>query len=100
MTDLVQKRLSVFLAAHTTMALATVGAQGRPAVAALFYAHDEALRLYYLSSPNAQHSLNIQNHPEAAAAIYADGQDWREIRGVQLRGYARQVSLTALPRAV
>jgi hypothetical protein len=66
MTDLFRKRLSVFLAAHTTMALATVGAQGRP----------------------------------AAAAIYADGQDWRGIRGVQLRGYARQVSLTALPRAV
>jgi hypothetical protein len=87
-------RIAQFLAAHTTMTLATVGQDGpdrAPAAAAVFYAHDDAMNLYFLSEERTQHGQNMLAHPQVAAAIHADGQDWRAIRGVQVRGTASLV---------
>lgn len=81
-----RERIAAFLAEHSTVTLATVGADGLPAAAAVFYAHDPALNLYFLSEERTAHSQNLLRHPAVAAAIQADGQDWRSIRGLQLRG--------------
>jgi hypothetical protein len=81
-------RIAAFLAAHTTLTLATVGPDGAPAAAAVFYAHDDDLNLYFLSEEKTLHAQNILADPRVAAAIHADGQDWRAIRGVQVRGRA------------
>ncbi len=51
-----KSRLQAFLAQHNTMTLATVDAAGAPHAAAVFYAADDALNLYFLSSPNSRHS--------------------------------------------
>jgi hypothetical protein len=96
----VRARLAAFLAAHTTMTLATISPQGAPAAAAVFYAHDAALNLYFLSEERTQHGRNLLANPQAAATIQADGQEWRSIRGVQLVGLARPVGLSELPHAI
>jgi uncharacterized protein len=93
-------RIARFLAAHTTMALATVGSDGVPAAAAVFYAHDDALNLYILSEERTQHGQNMLAHPQVAAAIHADGQDWRAIRGLQARGTVSLVAAGELTHAV
>jgi uncharacterized protein len=85
-------RVATFLAAHTTVTLATVGADGRPAAAAVFYAHDGDLNLYFLSEESTQHAANLAAQPWVAGTIQADGQEWRTIRGLQLRGKAEVVS--------
>jgi uncharacterized protein len=103
MTKDVRRRIAAFLAAHTTMTLATVGSDGpdgAPAAAAVFYAHDDALNLYFLSEERTQHGQNMLAHPQVAAAIHADGQDWRAIRGVQVRGTASLVAPGELAHAV
>jgi uncharacterized protein len=94
-----RERIAAFLAEHTTLNLATVGADGAPAAAAVFYAHDAGLNLYFLSEERTVHGRNLLADARVAGTIHADGQDWRGIRGVQLRGQARPVAGTELARA-
>jgi uncharacterized protein YhbP (UPF0306 family) len=73
------------------MTLATVGPTGEPQAAAVFYAADEQLNLYFLSSPRSRHSENLAREPRIAATIHADKQSWQTIQGVQIEGTAHIV---------
>jgi uncharacterized protein len=92
-------RIAQQLAAHTTLTLATAGKDGVPAAAAVFYACDAGLNLYFLSEVGTEHVLNLAGNPVVAGTIQADGQDWREIRGLQVRGEAMQVAGTEAAHA-
>jgi uncharacterized protein YhbP (UPF0306 family) len=86
MTAGTEERIREFLANHTTMTLATVAEDGRPQAASLFYAEMEDLSLVYLSEKKVRHSQNLQRDARAAATVYADGQRWEEIQGLQIEG--------------
>ncbi len=86
MSDDLRRRIADLLAAHTTMTLATIGPDGAPQAAAVFYAHDDDLNLYFLSEPTTRHGRNVAVNPRAAATIQADGQDWQQIYGLQIEG--------------
>jgi uncharacterized protein len=92
-------RIRAFLAQHTTLTLATVGQTGEPAAAAVFYAADDALNLYFLSEERTEHGQNMVRQGKVAGTIQADEQDWRSIRGLQLRGQARIVNPNELVHA-
>jgi uncharacterized protein YhbP (UPF0306 family) len=92
-------RISAFLQAHTTLNLATSGSDGAPAAAAVFYAHDAGLSLYFLSEKLTQHSVNLAGRSAAACTIQADGQDWRQIRGLQMQGSVERVQAEQLVHA-
>lgn len=91
-----EERIDEFLQAHTTLTLATWTPEG-PQAAPLFFAHawvtaddgDSTLCLYFISNPTSNHCLAFESQPSVAAAIYQDGQEWRQIRGLQLEGRAR-----------
>ena len=85
------ERVKAFLDAHSTMTLATIGTGGEPQAAAVFYAADERLNLYFLSSPTSRHSQNLVSNARAAATVHADGQAWQAIRGLQIEGSVKQV---------
>ncbi len=91
--------MRAFLAEHTTLTLATVDERGEPAAAAVFYAADDALNLYFLSEERTEHGQNLLRQGAAAGTIHADGQDWRAIRGLQVRGHARLVKGSELVHA-
>lgn len=93
------QRIANFLAEHTTLTLATVGADGAPAAAAVFFAPDDTLNLFFLSEEATEHDRNLLSHPQVAGAIQADSQDWRAIRGLQLRGTAAIVAAAEWPHA-
>jgi uncharacterized protein len=57
------------------------------------------LNLYFLSEERTEHGRNLLADARVAGAIHADGQDWRRIRGVQVRGQARLATGTALVHA-
>jgi uncharacterized protein YhbP (UPF0306 family) len=78
--------IAALLREESTLALATTDEQGQPCVAPLFYIADEELTLFWLSSRTSLHSRNLKRAPMAAAAIYRHTENWKEIRGVQLRG--------------
>jgi uncharacterized protein len=93
-------RIAAFLAEHTTLTLATVAADSAPAAAAVFYAHDAGFNLYFLSEERTEHGRNLLADARVAGTIHADGQDWRGIRGLQVRGLARPAVGTEVAHAV
>jgi uncharacterized protein YhbP (UPF0306 family) len=94
-----RSRIAEFLGSHTTLTLATVGEDGLPAAAAVFYAHDADLDLYFLSEGRTRHGQNLAVNPQVAGTIQADGQDWRSIQGLQLRGHASLVQVSGFAHA-
>ncbi|MFN8456943.1 MAG: pyridoxamine 5'-phosphate oxidase family protein [Anaerolineae bacterium] len=81
-----QARIQQILAAHTTLTLATLAEDGHPQAAALFFAEMEDLSLIFISEQRVHHSQNVTRDSRVAATIYADGQEWQSIRGIQLEG--------------
>ncbi|MGO9240223.1 MAG: pyridoxamine 5'-phosphate oxidase family protein [Bryobacteraceae bacterium] len=83
------------LQAQGTLALATTDADGAPHVAPVFYlagrSGNDALRLYWYSSVRSLHSRNLRLNSAAAVTVCAPTEQWREIRGVQMRGTASVV---------
>ena len=75
----------------STLSLSTIGADGEPHAAAVYFAAGKALRLYFFSDEGSQHSQDVRGDPRAAAAIYPECRDWQDIRGLQLRGEVRAV---------
>jgi len=94
------KRVAAFLGTHTTLNLATVSHDGKPAVAAMFYAHDADLNLYFLSEMDTLHGQNLRANSQVAGTIHADGQDWQTIKGLQLKGRATPVPAGELAHAM
>ena len=80
------ERIRRFMAAHTTLTLATLGSDGRPWAASLFYAEQSDLSLIFVSEPAVLHSRNIAGNPLVSAVIAEDRQAWQEIQGLQLSG--------------
>ena len=75
----------------STMTLATSGVYGSPHAAPVYFAADQALHLYFFSDPDSLHSRHLAENPRAAAAIYPECHDWRDIRGLQLHGQVHPV---------
>jgi len=87
MQETTKTRLKQFLAAHTTLTLATIAEDGRAQAASLFFAETDDLSLVFISERKTRHSQNIKRDSRVAATIYADGQAWRSIKGIQLEGH-------------
>jgi uncharacterized protein YhbP (UPF0306 family) len=84
--------VATLLGEETTLSLATTGEDGQACVAPLFYIVDENLSFYWLSSERSLHSLNLARTPRAAATVYRNVNNWKKIRGVQLRGTVSKVT--------
>lgn len=92
MNTSLRERILEQLDDHHVLTLATSGPDG-PWAAAVFYAYED-LALYFLSSPDSRHALNIGAGAEVAATIQRDYDDWPGIRGLQLRGWAAPIGAT------
>ncbi len=87
-----REQVASFLQSQSTLALATADANGMPHAAPLFYFTPDGIRLYWLSSAFSRHSRNLKRSPSAAVSVYASTEDWKQIRGVQMRGAAAVVA--------
>jgi len=87
--------VAALLNEESTLSLATAGAGGQPCVAPLFYIVDKNLSLYWLSSENSLHSRNLAINSRVAATVYRNANNWKKIRGVQLRGVVSKVTESA-----
>jgi uncharacterized protein YhbP (UPF0306 family) len=86
--------VAALLGEQTTLSLATTGEDGEAWVAPLFYIANilgEGPSLYWLSSQSSLHSLNLLRTPRAAATVYRNAGNSKEIRGVQMRGPVSRV---------
>lgn len=91
--DALRVDLRQFLARHNALTLAYSDDNGVGACG-LWYAADDDLTCYFLSSLSTRHGLALQAGGDVAFAIHKDEQDWRTIQGVQGRGQCVLVSET------
>jgi nitroimidazol reductase NimA-like FMN-containing flavoprotein (pyridoxamine 5'-phosphate oxidase superfamily) len=61
MSEQLRQQILDYLQSHNTMTLAT-SAGDLPWAATVFYASDD-LQLYFFSSPEARHSINLSTNP-------------------------------------
>jgi uncharacterized protein YhbP (UPF0306 family) len=80
------ERVVEILASVSTLTLATANPDGDPHAAAVYFVHDDDLKLYFFSDSTSRHGLDVTQNPHAAAAIYPECEGWRDIRGLQLHG--------------
>jgi uncharacterized protein YhbP (UPF0306 family) len=80
------------------LTLATLDPDGAPRATPLFFAADD-LALIFLSDPSSQHSHNLLADPRCGVGLYPAVDDWRALRGLQLRGQARRLREAEAPFA-
>ena len=86
-----REQLAAFLAAQTTLTLATTNADGSPHACDVFYAQANDLSLYFLSDPDTQHIQNAMRMPRVSATVHGASRGWENIRGAQIVGDAARV---------
>ena len=79
------------LLALPAMTLATSGEAGEPHAAAVYFATDAHNRLYFFSEAGSQHACDLQANARAAVTIQPQVSGYRQIRGLQLRGWVQPV---------
>jgi uncharacterized protein YhbP (UPF0306 family) len=70
----------------TTMTIATIGVDGSPHAAAVYYACDDQINIYFFSDAESQHTLDISHEPRAAITVSGEHDGWQKIHGLQMRG--------------
>ena len=90
--DSVELKSSIEELLHlTTMTIATIGMDGEPHAAAVYYACDDQINFYFFSDAESQHALDITNEPRAAITVNGERGGWQEIHGLQMRGVTTAV---------
>jgi uncharacterized protein len=75
-----------FMSKLNVMTLAYQDANG-PGACAVWYAVAPDLTCYFLSTTNTQHGRAMEPGANVAFTVQKDNQDWRQIQGVQGKGY-------------
>ncbi|MTV49302.1 hypothetical protein GJ688_09960 [Heliobacillus mobilis] len=81
---------------HNAMTLAIVDGEGFPWLAPVYYVHKD-FHFYFFSDPASRHAsvLSLTEEDQsvpASAAIYNDPDDYRHIRGLQMKGCLKRVT--------
>lgn len=87
------------LETENTATLATSGAEG-PWAAAVFFASDGQLNLYFVSDQHTRHGRDLAACPKAAIAVYPACRVWTEVRGLQLTGRVEMLEGARRSRAL
>jgi nitroimidazol reductase NimA-like FMN-containing flavoprotein (pyridoxamine 5'-phosphate oxidase superfamily) len=79
------------LARHRFLVLGTVDPSGRPRVSPVWFSLVDHTDAYWLSSPDAHHSRNIERRPEVSIVVFDSGADSHTGQAVYLEATASRV---------
>ncbi len=82
------------------LSLATVTPSGKAHINTLYYAYDDKLRLYVITDPKSDHSLNLLKNKSAAVSIFKSNQKfWKDdLQGLQMFGKCYKTKLLQMPK--
>src|SRR3954453_18280497 len=86
--------------ANHYMTLATTQPDGGPRVSPVYYTAARYTDFYWVSSPDAQHSPNIEGPPNIAIVIFDSSVPVGETAAVYLQAHAREVKPDELEAVV
>lgn len=81
------------------MVLGTVDPSGRPRVSPVWFSLVDHRDAYWLSSPDAHHSRNVENRPEVSIVVFDSGADPHTGQAVYLEATACRVPYDELADA-
>lgn len=73
------------------MQIATTSAS-KPWCATVYFAHDNAHNLYWISLPDSRHSQDIESNTTVSGAITLNREYGEKLRGLQFEGEAQQIT--------
>jgi PPOX class probable F420-dependent enzyme len=79
-----------FLGSNTVLEVATIGGDGWPHLAPMWYVMDEG-RVVFRSFTKSQKIVNLQRNPKLSVLVEA-GDDYSQLQGVMIKGTARLVT--------
>ena len=74
------------------MTIGTVGGDGHPWVTPVYFTPDRYRQMFWISDPEARHSLNIAAHPEVSIVVFDSSVPVGGAEAVYMRAEAEQVS--------
>lgn len=96
------RQAAELLASESTLVLATCDAANHPYATSVFYlpagerrteaAFEDRLDLAWLSSPSSLHSQHLKANPHVSLALHRSTFEWKQIAGVQMRGFCSTLS--------
>ncbi len=78
--------------ANSYMTLATADASGVPWASPVWFAHADYREFYWVSRPDARHSLNLAERPEVAIVIFDSGAAPSDAAAVYMTATAETVT--------
>ena len=87
MAEEIKQQMADYLAEHRYMALATVGADGKPVVHTVGYT-SEGTTVYCATFKQSRKAHNIVQNPSVAFVVDEDYHDLESIKGIQMQGQA------------
>ena len=82
------------------MVLGTSDAEGRPWVSPVYYAPSGYAELYWVSSPEANHSRNLAGRPELSIVVFGSQVAIGEGQGVYMSAFAQDLTGADLERGI
>jgi uncharacterized protein YhbP (UPF0306 family) len=87
MAEVVLDKIEAFIRKHHVMTVATVGGDGEPWVAHVFYAWSKELRCFvFMSNPDTRHTGEMIENSRVAAAIALETKVVGRLQGLQIEG--------------
>ncbi|RTK95102.1 pyridoxamine 5'-phosphate oxidase family protein [Candidatus Saccharibacteria bacterium] len=98
----VEEQVREYLKAHNVLQLATASSDGQPWVCNVHYYSDDGLNIYWISTPDRRHSLEIAANPKVAAVIKVHENTPEEdyVIGVSVEGTAELLGTSVLPEII
>jgi uncharacterized protein YhbP (UPF0306 family) len=94
------EKIEAFIRRHHVMTLATVGAEGRPWTAHVFYAWSAAEKLFvFTTDTSTRHGAEIEADARVAAGIALETRTVGRVQGLQIEGEVRRAEGTELESA-
>jgi pyridoxine/pyridoxamine 5'-phosphate oxidase len=86
--------------ANSYMTLATADPDGLPWASPVWFASTDGREFFWVSSPDARHSINIATRPQIAIVIFDSHQLIGTGNGVYLSAFAEQVAAADVDRGI
>ncbi len=87
----VEELIKKYLASAKMMQLATSN-KDQPWACTVYFAFDQSLNLYWISTPGRRHSKEISNNPKVAGVIVLPHTPGDKARGLQFQGTAEEIT--------
>lgn len=92
-------KIQKIMRASKTLVLSTIGSNGEPACAPVYYNPYQYHALDFVSQEQSAHISNLPNSNSVSGAIFIEGHQLTDITGLQVKGKVKRIGASELSEA-